>query len=178
MRFSEPQGGQVLIDGIDIASYSPQGVRRHIGLLPQTMLLLDASIHDNIAFGRVAADRGAVEAAARAACAHDFISEFAEGYGTRIGENGVKLSGGQKQRIALARALLKDPPILILDEATAMFDPSAEGAFVNGAAALLEKRTVLLITHHLAPLAVADRVLRVEAGRIVELAAPLSIVHN
>jgi len=110
----------------------------------------------------------AIESAARAARSHDFIGALPDGYGTVIGDQGVKLSGGQKQRIAFARALLKDPPILVLDEGTAMFDPAGEHEFIENCREVLKHRTVVLITHRPASLAVADRILRLEQGRLLE----------
>jgi len=166
MRLIEPGQGRILIDGIDIAGVSLQSLRAQIGVVPQHVLLLHASVSDNIAYGRPDADPQAVVAAARAAQAHDFISRMPQGYDTVIGDEGMRLSGGQRQRLALARALLKDPPILILDEATAMFDPEGEKAFIAECKHSLAHRTVILITHRTASLALADRVLRLEQGKV------------
>ena len=160
MRLHDPQSGQILIDGTDIASVSLESLRRRIGVVPQHVLLFNGSVRDNIAYGRFDADDAAVERAAKLAQAHDFIVALPQGYDTFIGDQGVRLSGGQRQRIALARALLKDPPILILDEATAMFDPEGEARFIEGCRATLGGKTVLLITHRPASLALADRVVR------------------
>jgi subfamily B ATP-binding cassette protein MsbA len=124
-------------------------------------------VRHNIVYGRPEATDAEVEAAARAARAHDFIASLPDGYDTVVGDRGVRLSGGQQQRLALARALLKDPRILILDEATAMFDPDGEREFLEACRDLLEARTVLLITHRPAPLAIADRTIRLDGGRIV-----------
>ena len=167
MRLHECRGGRVLIDGIDIASVSLGSLRRQIGVVPQHVLLFNASVADNIAYGREDASRSQIEKAARLARAHEFIHALPEGYDTLVGDRGVRLSGGQQQRLALARALLKDPPILILDEATAMFDPQGEAEFLEGARDALAGRTVLLITHRPASLAVANRIVRMESGRIV-----------
>ena len=167
MRLHEPGAGQIFLDGIDIAGVSLASLRRQIGVVPQHVLLFNASVRDNIAYGRAEPDQDQIEAAALAARAHEFIVNLPQGYDTLVGDRGVKLSGGQQQRLALARALLKDPPILILDEATAMFDPQAEAEFLQACQEAFKRRTVLLITHRPASLAAADRVVRMEQGRIV-----------
>jgi subfamily B ATP-binding cassette protein MsbA len=167
LRFFDPQAGRVLIDGNDISAVSLTSLRSQIGLVPQSILLFNGSIRENIAYGHADRDPRKLEAAARAARAHTFICALPDGYDTVIGERGIKLSGGQQQRLALARALLKDPPILVLDEATSMFDPTAEEEFLALTEDTFRDRTVLLITHRAASLALADRVLRMEGGRIV-----------
>jgi len=131
-------------------------------VVPQHVLLFNGSVRDNIGYGRDEASADDIEQAARLARAHDFIRELPQGYDTVIGDQGVRLSGGQRQRIALARALLKDPPILVLDEATAMFDPEGEREFIEHCRDTLRQRTVLLITHRPASLALADRVVQME----------------
>jgi ABC-type multidrug transport system fused ATPase/permease subunit len=167
MGFQRPAEGRILLDGQDIGTLPPDHLRRAIGLVPQTRHLRNASVRENILFGRtdIGADR--VEAAARMAQAHAFISLLPQGYDTIIGDRGLRLSGGQQQRVALARALLDDPPILILDEATAMYDLEGEAAFVAECRGALKGRTVVLITHRPASLALASRVLRMDRGRIV-----------
>ncbi len=169
MRFIDPQAGQITLDGIDLRELRLHELRAHIGLVSQNVLLFNASAAHNIAYGRYAASQEQIEIAARAANAHEFISRLPQGYDTVIGDEGVRLSGGQKQRIALARALLKDPAILILDEATAMFDPEGERGFIAECHDLLHSRTVLLITHRPASLALADRIFRLENGQLREL---------
>jgi ATP-binding cassette, subfamily B, bacterial len=166
MRLHEPTSGRILIDGVDIATVSLHSLRSQIGVVPQHVLLFNATVRDNIAYGRPEPSPAEVEAAARAARAHDFVTHLPQGYDTVIGDRGVRLSGGQQQRIALARALIKDPRILILDEATAMFDPQGEAEFLDACREVLKRRTVLLITHRPASLAVADRTIRVDNGRI------------
>jgi subfamily B ATP-binding cassette protein MsbA len=168
MRLHECGRGRILIDGVDISTVSLGSLRRQIGVVPQHVLLFNASVADNIAYGRTDATPGQVEAAARLARAHEFITALPQGYDTLIGDRGVRLSGGQQQRLALARALLKNPPILVLDEATAMFDPQGEAEFLAGAREALAGRTVILITHRPASLSIADRILRLEEGRILE----------
>jgi ABC-type multidrug transport system fused ATPase/permease subunit len=167
LRFFDPQSGRVLIDGADISEVSLTSLRSQIGLVPQTILLFNGSVRENIAYGHANPDPLLIQSAAEAARAHDFICSLPHGYDTLIGERGVKLSGGQQQRIALSRALLKDPPILVLDEATSMFDPAGEEEFLALTEDMFRNRTVLLITHRAASLALADRVLHMESGRIV-----------
>ena len=167
MRLHERTAGRIAIDGIDIGGVSLESLRRQIGVVPQHVLLFNASVRDNIAYGRADATDAEIEAAARRARAHEFVAALPHGYDTSIGDRGVRLSGGQQQRVALARALLKDPPILILDEATAMFDPQGEAEFLEQARDALAGRTVLLITHRPASLAVADRIVRMDGGRVV-----------
>ena len=164
MCLHEPDAGRILIDGTDIASVSLASLRGQIGVVPQHVLLFNGSVRDNIGYGRTDADDAAVEHAARLAQAHDFIAKLPQGYDTLIGDQGVRLSGGQRQRIALARALLKDPPILVLDEATAMFDPDGEARFIEECRATLGGKTVLIITHRPASLALADRVVEWQKG--------------
>jgi ABC-type multidrug transport system fused ATPase/permease subunit len=164
LRFADPDEGRILLDGTDLRALTLSNLRAHVGLVAQHVLLFNATVAENIAYGRAGATQDAIERAARAARAHDFIVALPQGYGTVVGDQGVRLSGGQKQRIALARALLKDPPVLVLDEATAMFDPEGEAEFIAECHEVLHSRTVLMITHRPASLALADRVVRIESG--------------
>lgn len=172
LRLMTPASGRILIDGVDIAELSLASLRSQIGVVPQQVQLFHGTVWDNIAWGKPEASRDEVLAAARKAQAHDFIAALPQGFETRIGDQGVKLSGGQRQRIALARALLKDPPILILDEATAMFDPQAEESFIHDCHDSFSRRTVILITHRPASLRLADRIVRMEHGRAQEVVKP------
>ena len=161
MRFIDPNGGCILIDSINIRDATLASVRSQVGLVAQHVLLLNGTVADNIAYGEPGVALEEIEKAARSAHAHAFISELPDGYNTVIGDQGIRLSGGQRQRLSLARTLLRDPPILILDEATAMFDPAGEQAFIEECHDLLTQKTVILITHRPASLALADRVVQI-----------------
>lgn len=167
LRFHDPQAGSVRIDGRDLRSVNLPELRGAIALVPQDTVIFGASAADNIRFGRVDASAAEVEAAARAAEAHEFISAQNDGYGTYLGERGVRLSGGQQQRIAIARALLKDAPILLLDEATSNLDAQSEAAIQGALETLMRGRTTLVIAHRLATVQQADRIVVLDGGRIV-----------
>jgi len=163
MRFYQPESGRITLDGTDIAALQVQELRRQFGYVPQRPLLMHGTIAENIAFGIANPDPDAIERAARLAQAWDFIQHMPRGLATEIGDGGVRLSGGQRQRLALARALYRDPPIFIFDEATSMFDLDGETAFIESCTQLLAKRTVIIITHRPASLALADRVIHMTA---------------
>ncbi len=167
-RFYDVSDGALRIDGHDVRAVRLQSLRRQIGIVPQETLLFAGTIRDNIAYGRPDATNGEIEAAARAANAEEFICRLADGYQTVVGERGVKLSGGQRQRIAIARAILKDPRILILDEATSSLDSRSEWLVQEALDKLMENRTTLVIAHRLSTVRNADVILVLERGRVVE----------
>ncbi len=167
-RFYDPQAGQILIDGVDISRVTLKSLRRQIGIVPQETVLFSGTIAENIAFGQKDIDLAAVTAAAKVANAHEFISQFAQGYQTWLGERGVNLSGGQRQRIAIARAVLLNPRILILDEATSALDSESEKLVQEALERLLGDRTAFIIAHRLATVRTADRILVIEQGQVVE----------
>jgi ATP-binding cassette subfamily B protein len=168
LRFYDPQQGQVLIDDIDISTVTLKSLRHQIGIVPQEMTLFSGTIAQNIAFGCKEFDPKAVEAAARVANAHGFISQFSQGYYTWVGERGVNLSGGQRQRVAIARAVFLNPRILILDEATSALDSESEALVQEALERLMADRTVFIIAHRLATVRRADRILVLEKGQITE----------
>jgi ATP-binding cassette subfamily B protein len=167
-RLYDPQAGRILLDGKDLKELDPEWLRQQIGVVAQEPLLFSSSISDNIRYGRAGASDAEVEAAARAANAHDFVSRFPEGYKTLVGERGVQLSGGQKQRVAIARAVLKDPRLLILDEATSALDAESEHLVKDALDRLMKGRTTLIIAHRLSTVKGADRVLVLDGGRVVQ----------
>jgi ATP-binding cassette subfamily B protein len=168
LRFWDWEGGRISIDGTEIRSVDRRSLRRAIAYVGQDAFLFKGTIEENIAFGRTGASRAEIEAAARAAHAHDFILAFADGYATELGENGAQLSGGQRQRIAIARAILQNAPILLLDEATAALDNESERAVQQALADLSQGRTTLVIAHRLQTIREADKICVVEQGRVVE----------
>ena len=165
-RFYEATAGRVVVDGVDVREVQRRSLRREIGVISQDPFLFSASVRDNIAFGTPDAPQEAVEAAARAAQAHEFIDELPQGYDTVIGERGITLSGGQRQRIAIARALLIDPRILILDDATASVDATTEARIRAGLREVMRGRTTIIIAHRLSTIALADEIAVLEDGRI------------
>jgi len=167
-RLYEPERGRILIDGYDLAKLQLGSVRRQIGIVPQDSLLFDGSVRDNIALTAPDATSAEIEAAARVACAHDFIMELPQGYASTVGERGSALSGGQRQRIAIARAVLQRPNLLILDEATSALDYLTERQVCLNLKKAFEGSTVFFITHRLSTIRSADRILMMDAGALVE----------
>jgi ATP-binding cassette subfamily B protein len=168
LRFYEASAGDILIDGQSIAGVSRKSLRRQTAYVGQDVFLFRDTIGANIAFGRVGATQAEIVAAAKAACAHDFIMGFPLGYDTPVGEHGTQLSGGQRQRIAVARALLRDAPIILLDEATAALDSESERQVQEAIEHLCRNRTTIVIAHRLHTIMHADAILVVENGEIVE----------
>ncbi|MGB3544938.1 ABC transporter ATP-binding protein [Rubrivirga sp.] len=167
-RFYDADTGTVSIEGVDVKDATLASVRDGVAVVAQDVELFGVSLRDNIRYGRLDATDLEVEAAAKAAYAHEFIDTLPEGYDTPVGERGVKLSGGQRQRVAIARALLKDPPILLLDEATSALDAASEAAVQEALDELMSGRTTFVIAHRLATVRDADRIVVLEAGRVVE----------
>jgi ATP-binding cassette, subfamily B, bacterial len=167
MRFYDPQSGQITLDGIALPDMARDDFRRFIALVPQDPVIFAASARDNIRFGRPEASDAEVEAAARAAAAHDFLTALPQGYDSYLGERGVMLSGGQKQRVAIARAILRDAPVLLLDEATSALDAESERLVQAAVEVLAKGRTTLVVAHRLATVKRADRIAVFDQGRIV-----------
>ena len=167
-RFYDVTAGSVTIDGQDIRGFSIRSLRSNLGVVSQETILFHDTVRANIAYGSPHATDAAIEKAARAAHAHEFVAEMPEGYDTVVGERGTELSGGQRQRIAIARAILSDPPILIFDEATSALDTESERLVQEAIGHLLTGRTVFVIAHRLSTIQRADEILVVAEGRIVE----------
>ncbi|MFN0184073.1 MAG: ABC transporter transmembrane domain-containing protein [Aquabacterium sp.] len=168
-RFYDVQRGRILLDGMALPDLALAGLRGRIGLVPQDSVIFSTSARENIRYGRPQASDADVEAAARAAHAHDFICALPQGYDAFLGERGVRLSGGQRQRISIARALLKNPPLLLLDEATSALDAESERMVQQALEAAFAGRTTLVVAHRLATVLKADRIVVLEAGRIVDI---------
>jgi ABC-type multidrug transport system fused ATPase/permease subunit len=168
LQFYHPQSGVISFDGIPASAYSLADVRNQVAIVPQDVMLFGGSIQENIAYGKLRASKDEIIRAAQRANAHQFITSFPEGYDTIVGERGVKLSGGQRQRIAIARALLKNPSILILDEATSSLDSESERLVQEALEELMKNRTSIIIAHRLSTIREADKIIVLEKGRIIE----------
>jgi ATP-binding cassette subfamily B protein/subfamily B ATP-binding cassette protein MsbA len=168
IRFYDPKEGRVAIDGVDIRDLSLDSLREQISVVLQEPLLFSGTIAENIRYGSLGADQEEIERAAQAANAHEFIEGLPKGYGTTIGERGAQLSGGERQRICVARAFLKDAPILILDEPTSSIDSRTEGVILDALDDLMDGRTSFMIAHRLSTVRHADQILVLDNGRVVE----------
>ena len=167
-RFYDPTQGEVCIDGISIADYDLESMRQHLGIVTQESILFNDTIFNNIAFGKPNVSEEEVMQAAKIANAHDFIMQTENGYQTKIGERGSKLSGGQRQRLSIARAVLKNPPILILDEATSALDSESEKLVQEALFNLMKNRTSIVIAHRLSTIQHADEIVVIQDGMIAE----------
>lgn len=177
LRFSDIQKGAIKIDGQDIAKITQDDLRRNVAYVPQEPLLFHRSIRENIRYGQPDASDEAIEGVAKMASAHGFIQSLPQGYDTLVGERGVKLSGGQRQRIAIARAMLKNAPILVLDEATSALDSESEAVIQDSLWALMEGRTAMVIAHRLSTIQQMDRIIVLDNGRIVEQGSHKELLH-
>lgn len=178
LRFFDPQAGRILIDGVPIDQLDPRELRACFALVSQSPALFFGSVEDNIRYGRLDASRAEVEAAARAAHAHEFIERLPQGYQTHLGEAGLGLSGGQRQRLAIARALMADAPILLLDEATSALDAESEHLIQQALPSLMAGRTTLVIAHRLATVKQADRIAVVEQGHLAAIGSHAELIES
>jgi ATP-binding cassette subfamily C protein CydD len=178
LAFLQPQRGRVLVDGHDLTHLDPDYWLRHVAWLPQRPHLFQGSILDNIRMGNASVNLEAVRAAAREANADEFIERLPHGYDSTVGERGQNLSGGQVQRLALARAFLKDAPVVLMDEATASLDPQTEALITAAIARLARSRTVLVIAHRLRTVRSADAILVMDGGRVVEHGTHEVLAHG
>jgi ATP-binding cassette subfamily B protein len=168
LRFYEPTEGQVTVDGMDISKLSFASLRGAIGFVSQDVFLFDGTVRENLAYGRPDATDDEIEEAARLAEAHDFVAALPQGYDTMVGERGQRLSGGQRQRLSIARAILRDPAILVLDEATSSVDNETEAAIQRSLETVSRDRTTIVIAHRLSTVRNAHRIHVLEAGRVAE----------
>ncbi len=167
-RFYDPSGGRVLIDGVDLRDFTVQGLRGQIGFVLQDTVLFRGTVHDNIAYGRPTATEAEIVEAAKLANADEFIAKMPDGYNTMVGERGLTLSGGQRQRIGIARAIIRNAPILILDEPTAALDTASEKLVMEALERLMKGRTVLTIAHRLSTIRDAHKILVLKDGVVAE----------
>ena len=177
-RFYDPQVGAITIDGCDIRQMKLSSLRGQIGIVQQDPFLFFGSVFENIAIGNQSVEAWQVEAAARMAHAHDFIRDFSEGYNTQVGERGAQLSQGQKQRIAIARAILRNTPILILDEATSALDTESETKILRALQEMKKEKTTIIISHRLSTIRHADHILVIEDHRVAEQGTHDELIHH
>jgi len=177
-RFHDPSAGEVLLDGVSLRNLSLEEIRREVGVVTQEPFLFQASVRENLELGRPGATDAEVARVLRAACAWDFVQALPDGWNSKVGERGVRLSAGERQRLSIARALLKDPPVLILDEATASVDTATEKQIQIALEHLLAHRTSLIIAHRLSTVRRADAIAVVEQGRIAELGNHESLLQS
>jgi subfamily B ATP-binding cassette protein MsbA len=177
-RFYDTTSGAIEIDGVPLRKYSLASLRSEIAVVTQDNFLFNTSVEENIRLGRIDATPEEIESASRAAYCHDFVSELPQGYRTQIGERGMRLSGGQQQRLAIARAFLKNAPILILDEATSSLDNESEAMVQKALSNLMVGRTVIVIAHRLSTVRHADRIVVLDAGQIVETGTHESLIQT
>lgn len=177
-RFYDPQAGRVKIDGIDLKHVTLKSLRSQVAVVAQETMLFQDTVRANLSLGQPDASLEEIVEAAKAANAHGFISRLPKGYDTVIGERGASLSGGERQRLAIARAFLKNPPVLILDEATSQLDAESEHAITQALERVMKDRTVLLIAHRLSTVHMADRILLIQEGRIVESGRHSDLMHK
>jgi ATP-binding cassette subfamily B protein len=178
LRLYEVSDGQIRIDGQNVNDVTQSSLRANIGVVFQEPALFSGTIRDNIAYARPNASEKEIEAAAKAANAHDFVQKLSHGYDTQIGERGLKLSGGQKQRIAIARAILKDAPILILDEATSSLDSKSEHMVQEALERLMKGRTTLIIAHRLSTIQSVDQIVTLQDGVVAEVGSPAELARG
>ncbi len=178
LRLYQPKKGAIFVDGVDVATVTQQSLRANIAVVFQDPALFSGTIRENITYAKPDASAKDMKAAAKAANADEFISKLPQGYDTEIGERGLKLSGGQKQRIAIARALLKDAPILILDEATSSLDSKAEAQVQEALERLMRGRTTLIIAHRLSTIAHVDQIVTIRGGKVDEIGSPAALAHT
>jgi len=178
LRFYDPSHGRILLDGSDLRELTLASLRAQVALVTQDVIVFNDTVRANLAYGRPDVSEARILEAARAAHAHDFIARLPQGYETRVGEAGFKLSGGERQRLVIARALLKDAPVLILDEATSALDAESEVLVQDALANLMHGRTTLIIAHRLSTVRRADRIVVLEAGRILETGTHAELVRH
>jgi ABC-type multidrug transport system fused ATPase/permease subunit len=178
LQFYHPQSGIILFDDKPSDEYSLTDIRNQVAIVPQDVMLFGGTIQENIAYGKLSASKEDIIKAAQRANAHQFIMSFPEGYETIVGERGVKLSGGQRQRIAIARALLKNPSILILDEATSSLDSESERLVQEALEELMKNRTSIIIAHRLSTIREADKIIVLEKGKVIESGSHEELMGN